>query len=126
MDVTLPYEGVGIRDAVSQTLNPLSVPDETTSVAEALARMYEDQLNLLTGRINDLERSQEEAKTRADEAEQRNKALQQALDLARINDAKVQTILDNLCIENRTLKAEVRRHNCQGKDIAETSRRVPR
>ena len=126
MDVALPYEGVGIRDAVSQTLNPLSVPDETTSVAEALARMYEDQLNLLTGRINDLERSQEEAKTRADEAEQRNKALQQALDLARINDAKVQTILDNLCIENRTLKAEVRRHNCQGKDIAETSRRVPR
>ena len=126
MDVTLPYEGVGIRDAVSQTLNPLSVPDETTSVAEALARMYEDQLNLLTGRINDLERSQEEAKTRADEAEQRNKALQQALDLARINDAKVKTILDNLCIENRTLKAEVRRHNCQGKDIAETSRRVPR
>ena len=126
MDVALPYEGVGIRDAVSQTLNPLPVPDETTSVAEALARMYEDQLNLLTGRINDLERSQEEAKTRADEAEQRNKALQQALDLARINDAKVQTILDNMCIENRTLKAEVRRHNCQGKDIAETSRRVPR
>ena len=134
MDATLPHEertapvnqGVVIRDAASQAPNPPSVPAKTTSVAEAVARTHADQLNLLTERINDLEKSREEEKIRADEAEQKNKALQQALELARINDAKVMTILDNLCTENCTLKAEVRKFNSQEKSPAETSRRVHR
>ena len=132
MNATLPHEertasmnqGVVILDAASQAPNPPSVPAETVSVPEVVARMHADQLNLLTERINVLEKSWEEVKTRAREAEQRNKDLQQALDLAQINDAKVTTILDNLCTENRTLKAEVRKLNSQGKDPAETSRRA--
>ena len=134
MDATLPHEertapvnqGVVIRDAASQAPNPPSVLAKTTSVAEAVARTHADQLNLLTERINDLEKSREEEKMRADEAEQKNKVLQQALELARINDAKVMTILDNLCTENCTLKAEVRKFNSQEKSPAETSRRVHR
>ena len=97
---------------------------ETTAAAEAVARTHSEQLNLLTERMNDLKKSWEEEKTRADEAEQRNKVLQQALELARINDAKVKAILDNLCTENCTLKAEVRRLNSQEKSPAETSRGV--
>ena len=97
---------------------------ETTSAAEAVARTHAEQLNLLTERMNDLKKSWEEEKTRADEAEQRNKVLQQALELAQINDAKVKAILDNLCTENCTLKAEVRRLNSQEKSPAETSRGV--
>ena len=134
MDATLPHEertasvnqGIVIRDAASQAPNPPSVPAKTTSVTEAVARTHADQLNLLTERINDLEKSREEEKMRADEAEQKNKVLQQALELARINDAKVMTILDNLCTENCTLKAEVRKFNSQEKSPAETSRRVHR
>ena len=117
-------QDVVIRDAASQAPNPPSIPAETISVPEVVARMHADQLNLLTERINDLEKSWEEVKTRAYEAEQRNKDLQQALELARINDAKVMTILDNLCTENRTLKAEVRKLNSQEKNPAETSRRA--
>ena len=132
IDATLPHEeqaapvnqSVVIREAASQAPNPPSVPAETTSVPEVVARTHADQLNLLTERINDLEKSWEEEKTRAYEAEQRNKVLQQALELARINDAKVMTILDNLYTENRTLKAEVRKLNSQGKNPAETSRRA--
>ena len=77
MDATLPHEertapvnqGVVIRDAASQAQNPPSVPAKTTSVAEVVARTHADQLNLLTERINDLEKSREEEKIRADEAE---------------------------------------------------------
>ena len=117
-------QSVVVRDAASQALNPPAVPARRTSVDEAVARTHADQLNLLTERINVLEKSWEEVKTRAREAEQRNKDLQQALDLAQINDAKVTTILDNLCTENRTLKAEVRKLNSHGKNPAETSRRA--
>ena len=83
MDATLPHEertalmnqGVVILDAASQAPNPPSVPSKRTSVDEAVARTHADQINLLTERINDLEKSREEEKTRADEAEQRNKVL---------------------------------------------------
>ena len=134
MDATLPHEertapvnqGVVIRDAASQALNPPFVPAVTTSVPEVVTRAHADQLSLLTEHINDLEKSWEEEKTRAYEAEQRNKVLQQALELARINDAKVTTILDNPCTKNRALRAEVRKLNSQGKDPVETSRRAHR
>ena len=83
MDATLPHEeqaapvnqSVVIREAASQAPNPPSVPAETTSVPEVVARTHADKLNLLTERINDLEKSWEEEKTRVDEAEQRNKVL---------------------------------------------------
>ena len=84
---------------------------EATSAAEAVAITHAEQLKLLTKHSDDLKKLWEEEKTRADEAERRNKVLQQALELAKINDAKVKAILDNLCTENGILKAEVRRLN---------------
>ena len=95
---------------------------EATSAAEAVAKTHAEQLKLLAKRANDLKKSWGEEKTRADEAEQRVKVLQQTLELAKINDAKVKVILDNLCIENGTLKAEVQRLNNLEKDLAEASR----
>ena len=95
---------------------------EATSAAEAVAITHAEQLKLLAKRSDDLKKLWEEEKTRADEAERRAKVLQQALELAKINDAKVKAILDNLCTENGTLKAEVRRLNSQEKDLAEASR----
>ena len=66
-------QSVVVRDAASQALNPPAVPARRTSVDEAVARTHADQLNLLTERINDLEKSREEEKRRADEAEQKKK-----------------------------------------------------
>ena len=96
--------------------------NEATSAAEAVAITHAEQLKLLAKHSEDLKKLWEEEKTRADEAERRNKVLQQALELAKINDAKVKAILDNLCTENGILKAEVRRLNSQEKNPAETSR----
>ena len=98
--------------------------NEATLAAEAVAITHAEQLKLLAKHSDDLKKLWEEEKTRADEAERRNKVLQQALELAKINDAKVKAILDNLCTENCTLKAEVRRLNSQEKSPAETSRGV--
>ena len=96
-------QGIVVRDAASQTPNPPAVPARRIPADETVARMRVDQLDLLTERINVLERLWEEVKTRAREAEQRNKDLQQ---------------------ENRTLNAEVRKLTGQARDLAETSRRA--
>ena len=96
--------------------------NEATSATEAVAITHAEQLKLLAKHSDDLKKLWEEEKTRVDEAERRAKVLQQALELAKINDAKVKAILDNLCTENGTLKAEVRRLNRQEKDLAEASR----
>ena len=58
---------------------------ETTSAAEVVARTHAEQLNLLTERMNDLKKSWEEEKARADEVELSSKFLQRTLELARIN-----------------------------------------
>ena len=86
-----------------------------------MAITHAEQLKLLAKRSDDLKKLWDEEKTRADEAEQRAKVLQPALELAKINDAKVKAILDNLCTKNGT-QAEVRRLNSQEKDLAEASR----
>ena len=96
-------QGIVVRDAASQTPNPPAVPARRTPADETVARMHADLLDLLTERINVLERSWKEVKVRAREAEQRNKDLQQ---------------------ENRTLKAEVRKLTGHGRDLAEPSRRA--
>ena len=84
---------------------------ETKSAAEAMIKTHAEQLELLAKRANALEKAEGKEKARADEAEQGVKVLQQTLELAKINDAKVKVILDNLCTENDTLKTEVRKLN---------------
>lgn len=60
-------------------------------------------------RANDLEEDKGKEKSRADEAEQAVKILQQTLELAKINEAKAKVVLNDLGSENDTLKAEVKR-----------------
>lgn len=60
-------------------------------------------------RANYLEEAKGKEKSRADEAEQGVKILQQSLELAKINAAKSKVVLDELSSENDTLKAEVQR-----------------
>ena len=98
---------------------------ETLSAAEARTITHAEQLELLAKRANDLEKSRGEEKTRADEAEQGVKVLQQTLELAKINDAKVKVILDNLCIENGSLKSEVQRlNNLRAEDKTDFARKI--
>lgn len=98
---------------------------ETMSAAEAMTKTHAEQLELLAKHANDLEKSWGEEKARTDEAEQGVKVLQQTLELAKINDAKVKVILDNLCTENGTLKAEVQRlHDLRAEDKANLAQKI--
>ena len=72
-------------------------------------KTHAEVLELMAKQANDLEEAKGKEKSRADEAEQGVKILQQSLELAKINAAKSKVILDNLNSENDTLKAEVER-----------------
>ena len=73
------------------------------------SKTHTDVLELMAKRANDLEEEKGKEKSRADEAEQAVKILQQSLELAKINASKSKVILDNLSSDNDTLKAEVKR-----------------
>lgn len=94
----------GLRAQVAEKEKSLQ---ETKSAVEAISKTHAEHLELVAKRANDLEKAMEEEKTRADEAEQGVKILQQSLELAKINATKTKTVLDNLSTENDTLKAEV-------------------
>ena len=82
--------------------------EKEKSLQEA-TKTHAEMLELMAKRANDLEEAKGKEKSRADEAEQGVKILQQSLELAKINAAKSKVILDNLSSENDTLKAEVQR-----------------
>lgn len=73
------------------------------------SKTHTEVLELMEKRANDLEEEKGKEKSRANEAEQAVKILQQSLELAKINASKSKVILDNLSSDNDTLKAEVKR-----------------
>ena len=73
---------------------------------EAASKTHAETLELAEKRANDLEEKNKKEKSRADEAEQAVKILQQSLELAKTNVIKAKGIIDGLSSENDLLKAE--------------------
>lgn len=82
--------------------------EKEQSLKEA-SKTHAKVLELMAKRANELEEEKGKEKSRADEAEQAVKILQQSLELPKINVAKSKIILNDLSSENDTLKAEVQR-----------------
>ena len=82
---------------------------EKENTLKVASKMHAEALELVEKRANDLEEMNKKEKSRADEAEQAVKILQQSLELAKINAAKAKVILDGLSSDNDILKAEVQR-----------------